>query len=71
MHLKVYKGASHFDCLVSVHDGWHYTEPPFDYVLINEAVDPETPMKKRYILFNQARFELRPASWIGTSQKGD
>jgi hypothetical protein len=56
-----------FDCLVSIRDGWHYTQPPFDYVLVYEDVGPDIPGKERYIPFDQARFELRPASWISKS----
>ena len=50
-----------FDCLVGVQDGWHYTEPPFDYVLVYDEVGPNASMRERYIPFDQARFELRPA----------
>ena len=46
-----------FLCLVSVRDGWHYTEPPFDHVL---ALD-DAPREDRYIPLDEARFELRPA----------
>jgi hypothetical protein len=60
MEIRV-DGQYEFDCLVSVRDGWHYTQPPFDYVLVHETVDPDIPDRKRYIPFDQARFELRPA----------
>ena len=46
-----------FHCLVSVRDGWHYTEPPFDHVRVSD----DSPTGERYIPFDQARFELHPA----------
>ena len=46
------------DSLVTVRDGWHYAEPPFDYVMVYD----EGPDNK-YIPLDQARFELRSASW--------
>ena len=57
-------GKYDFDCLVSVRDGWHYTEPPFDHVLVTEDMGSNASMRDRYIPFDQARFELRPTSWI-------
>jgi hypothetical protein len=57
-------GEYEFDSLVGVHDGWHYTEPPFDYVLVFEEVGPNASTRERYIPFDQARFELRPGRWI-------
>ncbi|MGD9304585.1 MAG: hypothetical protein PVF79_10005, partial [Desulfobacterales bacterium] len=51
-------GKYRFDSLVSVHDGWHHVEPPFDCVLVYADVDPNQP---RYIPLDQATFELRPA----------
>jgi hypothetical protein len=51
-------GKYTFDSLVSVHDGWHHIEPPFDCVLVYGDVDPNQP---RYIPLDQAKFELRPA----------
>ena len=56
-----------FDCLVSVRDGWHYTEPPFDHVMVQEDMGPDASSRDRYIPFDQARFELRPAWWISES----
>ncbi len=54
-------GEYEFYCLVSVRDGWHYVEPPFDHVLVFEDESPDNPRGERYIPFDQARFELRPA----------
>jgi hypothetical protein len=57
-------GKYEFDCLVSVRDGRPYMEPPFDYVRVYQYVGPDVPKNERYIAFDQASFELRPASWI-------
>ena len=57
-------GKYELHSLVSVDDDGHYTEPPFDHVLIYEPGDPERTPRRRYIPFDQARFELRPVSWI-------
>jgi hypothetical protein len=53
-------GKYPLDSLVSVRDGWHYTEPPFDYVMVYAEVGSDN----KYIPLDQARFELRSASWI-------
>ena len=57
-------GKYEFHSLVSVDDDGHYTEPPFDHVLIFDTGNPERVPRRRYIPFDQARFELRPVSWI-------
>lgn len=39
-------------------------KPPFDYILVYEASELDGSWTTKYIPFDQARFELRPASWI-------
>jgi hypothetical protein len=57
-------GEYPFDSLVTVRDGWHYAEPPFDYVLVHDEEDPDTGVTEKYIPLDEAHFELRSASWI-------
>ena len=52
-----------FDSLVDAQADY---KPPFDYILVYEASELDGSWTTKYIPFNQARFELRPASWIPT-----
>jgi hypothetical protein len=55
-----------FDMLVGAHDGWYDNKPPFDYMRVFEETDSEEGTSPSYLPFDQARFELRPASWMPT-----
>ena len=50
-----------FDSLVDAQADY---KPPFDYILVYEASELDGSWTTKYIPFNQAQFELRPASWI-------
>ena len=56
-----------FDCLITIRDGVYYVEPPFDYIKVFEDRGPEEARGSTTIPLDQARFELRPASWISQS----
>lgn len=55
-----------FDCLMSNRDDVYYVEPPFDYIRVFDDRGPGEARGSEYIPLDQARFELRPASWIHT-----
>jgi hypothetical protein len=55
-----------FDMLVGAHDGWYDNKPPFNYISVYEEPGPGGSSERIYIPFDQARIELRPASWIPT-----
>ena len=53
-----------FDMLVGAHDGWSEYKPPFDYMRVFKETGSEEGITAEYLPFDQARFELRPASWV-------
>ena len=61
MEIRV-NGEYNFRNLVSMRDGWHYVEPPFDHVLVNDYNIPGQSPRERYVPLIQADFELRPIS---------
>jgi hypothetical protein len=52
-----------FDSLVDAQADY---KPPFDYIRVFNETDSEEGSTEEYLPFDQARFELRPASWIPT-----
>ena len=53
-----------FDCLITIRDDVYFVEPPFDYIRVFDDNGPGDTRGSEYIPFDQARFALRPASWI-------
>ncbi len=57
-------GKYGFCNLISLRDGWHYVEPPFDHVLVDDYDEAGQSPRERYIPLSQAHFELRPISTL-------